>query len=119
MGDTKFAVTNYNGVTVSCTNDQWDTHIVVGHGIMEKNVKAVKDTIKNPDIVYQSDQNENREVYFRQSPYSTYSIHTKVVVEYGKGVKNPDNTVGEVVSAWPQKDVKGGIGNVVYKRPTD
>lgn len=116
MNDTRFSVTNYEGITVSCTNERWDTHIVAGHGMMEGNETAVKDTIKDPDIVFESNQNDNREVYFKQSSFSTYDLHTKVIVEYGAGLTNPNNVVGKVVSAWPQKEVRGGIGDVIYTR---
>ncbi len=118
MAETKFSVTNYNGVTVSCSKEQWDTHIVL-HKIMEHNVEAVKDTIKDPDIVYKSDQNDNREVYYKKSAVSTYSMNTKVIVEYGQGKKNPDNVVGEVVTTFPADKVKGGASDVVYKRQSD
>lgn len=116
MNDTKFAITNYNGCTISCSKSQWDSHIVNGHAIMANNSDAVKDTLKNPDTVYQSTQNENREVYFKTSALSTYSLKTKVIVEYSPSKKNPDIPTGEVVTAFPQKDEKGGVGNVVYKR---
>ncbi len=65
MGGTKFAVTNYKGITVSCTTDRWDNHIVE-HAEMVGNIKAVKDTIKNPNTVYKSNQNAEREVYFKK-----------------------------------------------------
>ena len=119
MSDTKFAVNNYIGRTVSCTVSQWEAHIVANHGIMSNNVDAVKDTIKAPDSVYTSDQNDNREVYFKSSQYSTYNLLTKVIVEYSQSKKNPDNIVGEVVTAFPQKEEKGGIGDVVYKKSSD
>ena len=56
MGDTKFAVNNPMGITVSCSNYRWDNHIAVGHSIMENNVEAVKDTIKDPDIIYKDNR---------------------------------------------------------------
>ena len=119
MNDTKFAVNNYKGYTISCSKTQWDSHIVKGHGIMANNEMAVKDTIKNPDAVYESDQNDNREVYFKSSQYSTYKLKTKVIVEYMPSKRNPDNLTGEVVTAFPVKEEKGGIGNVVYEKPTN
>lgn len=119
MNDTKFAINNYKDCTVSCSKTWWDTHIIGGHSIMVNNEKAVKDTIKDPDIVYESSQNSDREVYFKTSEFSTYSLKTKVIVEYSPSKKNPDNVVGEVVTAFPVKDEKGGIGNVVYKKSTN
>lgn len=118
MSDTKFSVNNPLGVTVSCSNYRWDNHILE-HEIMKDNVDAVKDTIKHPDTIYKSDQNDEREVYFKQSSFSTYNAKTKVIVEYSSGKKNPDTKVGNVVTAFPQKEEKGGIGDVVYKNKTE
>ncbi|MCM1127707.1 MAG: hypothetical protein NC429_14705 [Lachnospiraceae bacterium] len=119
MNDTKFAITNYAGCTVSCSKSQWDSHIVYEHAIMEDNCEAVKDTLKAPDSVYQSSQNASREIYFKASSLSTYKLKTKVIVEYSPGKKDPTTIVGEVVTAFPQKEEKGGIGDVVYKRTSD
>lgn len=115
MSDTKFAVNNPMGVTVSCSNYRWESHVLDEHPIMEHNVDAVKDTIKNPDTIYKSDQNEEREVYFKQSSFSTYNAKTKVIVEYSAGKRNPDSEIGTVVTAFPQKEEKGGIGDAVYR----
>lgn len=114
MNDTKFAVNNHEGVTIVCTNDQWDQHIVL-HEIMKNNVNAVKDTVKDPDSVYASAEAENREVYFKASSYSTYKLKTKVIVEYSES-KN-GNVKGEVVTAFPSKDERGNIGENVYRKP--
>lgn len=117
MNDTKFAVNNYNGCTVFCSNNQWDTHVVQNHQIMSNNERAVKDTLKDPDVVYESKEYPDREVYFKSSSYSTYSgLLTKVIVEYSPGIKNPQNIVGELVTAFPTPDEKGGIGDVVYRK---
>ena len=117
MNKTKFAVSNYQGITVSCSDDTWEGHIVPGHSIMRDNVDAVKDTIKRPDTVYSSNQPGKREVYFKASDISTYDALTKVVVEYSPGKKNPDAVVGNVVTAFPTKAEKGGIANVIFPKP--
>lgn len=114
MNDTKFAINNYDNVTVSCSSSQWHDHIIYEHAVMEKNETAVKDTIKDPDSVYKSSQNDNREVYFKQSSNSTYKHLTKVIVEYSESKKG--NLKGEVVTAFPAPAEKGGIGDVIYKK---
>ena len=119
MNDTKFSVNNYNGCTVSCSKTRWDEHVVGHHQIMENNEKAVKDTIKNPDAVYESKELPKREIYFKSSEFSTYKALTKVIVEYSQGIKNPGNIVGELVTAFPSKEERGGIGNVVYRKNQD
>lgn len=118
MNDTKFSVNNYNGCTVTCSNEHWNSHVAgPHHAIMENNVRAVKDTIKDPDSVYESSQSPKREVYFKSSEHSTYKgLLTKVIVEYSPGINNPNNIVGHVVTAFPHKNEEGGIGNVVYRK---
>ena len=119
MSETKFSVNNYEGCTVTCTKQQWDEHVISHHQIMENNEKAVKDTIKDPDAVYESDKTPIRHVYFKTSQFSSYNMLTKVVVEYSPGIKNPQNLVGELVTAFPVKVEKGGIGDVVYRKDED
>lgn len=106
-----FSVINYNGKQVKCSVEQWNNHIASSHQIMKNNVEAVKDTIVKPDIVYESNQNPKREVYFKKSLIPTYKdkFFTKVIVEYR-------NNAGEVVTAFPQPTESGGIGNVVYRK---
>ncbi len=120
MNETKFSVYNYKGCTVSCSKERWETHIAQHHKIMDNNIAAVKDTIKDPDSVYESTEYPNREVYFKSSTFSSYKdFKTKVIVEYSPGVKNPDTVVGSVVTTFPVKGETGGIGNAVYKKSSD
>lgn len=106
-----FNVTDYNGRQVICSEERWNVHIAAGHKIMQNNIAAVKDTITEPDSVYESNQTPKREVYFKKSLKPTYKdkFSTKVIVEY-------ENEVGEVVTAFPQPTESGGIGNVLYKK---
>ena len=101
---------DYRGRKVICTDRTWNEHIVSGHEIMKKNKEAVIDTIQNPDSVYVSSTNPSRDVYFKQSNKSTYSLFTKVIVENKL-------EIGEIVTAFPTKGQKGGIGNVIYIKP--
>lgn len=106
----RIEIIDYNGRKVICTDSQWHRHIVKNHEIMARNQKAIEDTIQYPDKVYTSDSNTNRNVFFKISTYATYATkyRTKVIVEYEE-----DNT-GNIITAFPVKDEKGGIGDVVY-----
>ena len=117
MSEDKFVVSNYEGTPVSCSKSVWDIHIVPHHGIMANNVNAVKDTIKDPDSVYQSTDYDNRKVYFKDSSYSTYDQLTKVIVE--DSITKTGNPKGEVVTSFNTPKEKGGISNVIYKRTSD
>lgn len=116
MDNNIFTVNNYRGEAVFCTKERWENHVVAGHPIMEKNIEAVKDTISDPDSVYESSRNPKREVMFKRSPYSTQKIFTEVVVEYSSysGVVS-----GELVTAFLNNAERGRIGNVLYRNSKD
>lgn len=105
-----FEVKNPEGTTVFCSTDQWEKHVVERHAVMSKNLPAVRDTIQNPDLIFDSADTENRSVYFKRTHLSTYRIHTKVITE------RIDSFTEQVVTSFPSKEVKGGIGDVKYKR---
>lgn len=81
-------------------------HITKGHDIMSKNIAAIGEAILKPTAVFQSNEWVGRDVYFgkNDSAYNGKDLYTKVIVhkptEY--------NTEGNVVSAWPQKDISVG-----------
>lgn len=107
-----FTTTDHNGNKVFCTRKQWYSHIVTNHGMMARNQEAVKETINSPDNVYKSEEHDNRKVFFKKTATATYGtkFNTKVIVEYTKPGE------GEVVTAFPTKDEKGGIGDVEYPK---
>lgn len=109
------STTDYSGRKVSCPRYRWFGHVIVGHQIMKNNKEAVEETITSPDIVFQSGEYDKREVYFKETSSASYSnkFKTKVIVEYD------ESDVGEIVTAFPIKDVKGGIGNVIYQKEED
>ena len=102
--------TDVFGNRITCTHETWMGHISCGQPIMVKNMDAVVDTIQNPEVVYQSSQNPESKVYFKESDTSSYSMYTKVVT------RSTSNTEGEIVSAWPQRVIKGGIGDEIYHK---
>ncbi len=105
-------VFDYDGNKVICTRDQWFSHIATGHSIMSKNKKVVEETIISPDTVYTSSTSPIRKVFFKTSSEATYgtNLKTKVIVEYAS------TNEGEVVTAFPTKNEKGGIEDVIYPR---
>lgn len=108
-----FTVSNYRGEMVSCSEERWNVHIFENHPIMKENMDAVKDTIVDPDAVYESNTNPLREVSFKKSLHSSYRCLTKVIVEYGS---YNGTTFGKVVTAFPKETETGGIGDVVYRK---
>lgn len=102
--------TDILGENVICSHGAWLGHILPNHPQMHNNLSAVKDTVESPDAVFTSSQNDDRKVYFKESTSSTYSMYTKVVT------KSIGENVSEIVSAWPQKEIKGGIGDEIYRK---
>lgn len=105
-----FTTTDPLNRKINCSSETWIEHIVDGHIIMTDNLNTVKNTIENPEVIFQSNQTPIRDVYFSRTK-STYSpLFTKVVVEFSTSSES-----GDVISAWPQKDVSGGIDPGVIK----
>lgn len=119
MGDRLFTETSPLGYQVCCHRSVWEDHIIkpTGHPIMKDNIEAVKETIKQPDVVYGSNEWPNRDVYFKQCSTASYGdkLYTKVVVT----TPDIDSDVGAVVTAWPQKKISGKIdeGELKYVKP--
>lgn len=95
---------------VICSNKAWFGHIVENHPIMRSNLDAVTDTIEDPEAIYLSSETDQRKVYFKKSDLSTYEMYTKVVT------KKIEDNKSEIVSAWPQKSIKGGISDEIYRK---
>lgn len=91
------------GYNVICSAHRWNNHVIEGHPMMKNRIDDVKCTIKDPLAVYGSDEWANRSVYFGRSKKST--LFTKVIVED----PNEYSETGALVSAWPQKEIKGNI----------
>lgn len=47
-------VRDKSGITIRCSDFQWESHIVSNHGIMEHNLHAVKEAITDPDYIFES-----------------------------------------------------------------
>lgn len=95
------------GEKVICSQETWCDHIISGHDIMENNLPAVIDTIKAPDKIYTS-STPDRKIYFKKSSESTYSSHTKVITA------SISSSESVVVTAFPQKGIRGGINEQIY-----
>lgn len=105
-----FTTTDPLNRKINCSSETWSEHIINGHVIMESNLNSVKNTVENPEVIFQSNQTPIRDVYFSRTESSYSPLFTKVVVEF-----NESSGTGEIVSAWPQKDISGGIDSEVIK----
>lgn len=99
-----FSTTDPLDRKIVCKSETWNNHIVAGHVIMDGNLKSVKNTIEKPDVIYQSSQTPIRDVYFSKTDSTYYPLFTKVIVQF-----NESGDSGEIISAWPQSNISGGI----------
>ena len=100
-----FESTDPFGRKIILDSSTWNEHIIPGHDEMKGNEISVKNTIENPDFIYESNTHNNRDVFFSVRPESTYpKLYTKVVVEINK-VQS-----GEVSTAFFSKEVQGVKG---------
>ncbi len=101
-------VRDKSGITIRCSDFQWESHIVSNHGIMEHNLHAVKEAITDPDYIFEShDTNpplDDRRIYSKEVVSATY--HSKI--PYTHVIVSVCGGYGEVVTAYPVKQRKSG-----------
>ena len=106
------------GYDVYCSQEQWDEHILKGHGEMRGNEHAVEKTIVSPDEVYKSAEYDNRDVYFKKSSGASYEAKgfgTRVIVD----IPNKSIPAGDIVTAFAAKNIGGNIdaNDKLYPKP--
>ena len=101
-----FEIIDVRGIIVVCTKLQWENHIMFNHPETTGKEEIVKNAIKEPEIIYQSDEYTNRDVYFGKMKNDRYM---KVIVE------NHAPNYGEIVTAFPRRDISGNINIEVIK----
>ena len=98
-------VIDVRGILVVCEKSQWEKHIILLHPDVQEEV--VKNTIKEPQIIYQSAENTKRDVYFGKMDGN--NKYMKVIVE----MSAPN--YGEIVTAFPRRGISGNINTEVVK----
>ncbi|MCL2171115.1 MAG: hypothetical protein FWB71_03085 [Defluviitaleaceae bacterium] len=98
------------GYVVSCTQSQWDNHILARHPNMRGNEAIVANTISNPHKIHPSKEPPGRDVYFAHSGNTNEKLQFMKVI-----VAPPVNNEAEVISAWMQASIKGNIDPGVEK----
>lgn len=119
MSKNIFETVDYEGCPVHCTKSQWYGHIVTRHPELTKNIEGVKESIQNPSVVHVSNQNENCKVFFKSNSSHVTSYKNciiKTVVSYSE---NDGTMCGEVKTVHFLKEIKGGIGDEIYRKPQD
>jgi len=107
-----FTVESPLGYMVTCSQYQWDSHILISHPNMKGSELAVRDVIENPVAVYSSGEFPSRDVYFGNSDNEHAKLRVcKVIVETNTG-----DSDAKIISAWMQPSISGNIGGVKYAK---
>jgi len=106
MLENLFEITDKRGILIICEKTQWENHIIGGHPEVEDKLEIVKETVRDPDIIYQSEDDPKRDVYFMQIDNNKYM---KVIVY----LSAPN--FGEVITAFLRKSISGNIDTGVIK----
>lgn len=90
------------GVTVTCSVDRWETHIISGHPELLGKENIVAQTISDPKlVVYQS---SDRNAYYNNDSSSIKPpFYTAVIVEY---TNNSGTVTGSVKTAFIAKKLR-------------
>lgn len=104
------------GVKVYCTENQWNSHVVLNHENMTGNEAAILATITSPLSIYESHDSDPpldyREIYCKETPMATYY---SIGMHYTKVVVSSLGGSAEIVTAYPAKKEEGGtIGEFKY-----
>ncbi|HEY4711416.1 MAG TPA: hypothetical protein VIH69_01870, partial [Dehalococcoidia bacterium] len=82
----KFVCYDSNGVEVTCTDDNWDNHIVAEHPEIKGCEVHVKTTIEKPHRIYQDPRHPNTKILYKPfilpKPFHTQWL--RVAIEYRK-----------------------------------
>lgn len=88
-------------LTLRCYND----HICINHTEMRLLLNEIKETIVNPDYIYQSKSSSKSHLYFKTYRNSSLNCNYILVAVY----RRPNLRKGYVQSAYPVKTLsKGG-----------
>jgi hypothetical protein len=103
-----FRCQDKDGITVVCSKDTWDGHIVAEHLEMKGCEAIVQATIERPFKVYQDKTHLRRRVLYRPfvlpKPFQTQYL--RVIVEYR--TRRFRNQRGYVVTAFACTDLRQG-----------
>lgn len=95
-----FSCLDYEGVPVSCDEDQWNGHVLVRHPEMAGLESAVQRVIARPSLVYADRDNPDTKIYYGAEPRYT---RLRVVIRY----KEEDGRVsGKVWTAFPSPRIR-------------
>lgn len=112
-----FTCLDYEGISVSCDEEVWRTHILREHPELMDHVETVQRALREPLLVYQDRNYPDRKLFYLTSllPPLARRRHVRVVVEYHQ---EQDGTIGgRIVTAFPSRNVREG-DRLLWASPT-
>lgn len=74
-----FTVVDPRGITITCSKQQWQEHVLLEHGFMANRLDEVKITLENPLHICTDSVFKNRQCYYRM--HVKGNRYMKVIVE--------------------------------------
>lgn len=107
-----FSVQDPQGNIITLTQECWNEHICVYHTEMRHLLSKIKETIVNPNYIYQSKSSSKTCLYFKQYYNSVLNCnYLLVAVE-----RRPNSQKGYIQSAYPVKTLSKG-GELKWQKP--
>lgn len=100
---------------VKLTSTQLHTHILGrgGHREMALDLTSISKTVEDPDYIYESKSNDQRDLYFGLGFHKFFEkMYVKVVVDH----TNPSE--GNVITSHITRTVSGDLGRLRYEKST-
>ena len=100
---------------VRLTSTQLQTHIIgrSGHIEMALDLPSIGKTVEDPDYIYNSKSNNERDLYFK------FGSHNIIKNKYVKViVAHTIPSMGDVITAYITSSVSGDLGRLIYEKST-
>jgi hypothetical protein len=75
-----FKVIDPRGNTITCSNEQWQYHVIQNKPFMQPYLAEVKSTLQNPDFICQDAEHQKRQCYYARKIRA--KLYIKVIVDF-------------------------------------
>lgn len=115
MSENYFCTKDALNRNVKLESTQLRDHIISnsGHTEMAFDLTSIAKTVEDPDYIYESKTNDQRDLYFGLGHHKFYKKkYVKVIVDF----TNPSE--GNVITSYIIKTVSGNLGRKKYEKST-
>ena len=75
-----FQVIDPRGNTITCSNEQWQNHVIQNKPFMQQYLAEVKRTLQNPDFICQDAEHQKRQCFYARKIRA--KLYIKVIVDF-------------------------------------